>query len=112
MRFIISLLINGLIIYGCASVFPDIQVAGYKEAVIAALLLAIVNFLIRPVLTLLTLPLTILTLGLFLLVINGAMILLVDWLLDGFNVDGLFWAIVLSILLAVANMIIGGTKKD
>jgi putative membrane protein len=109
MRFLIALLINGLIIYVCASIFTGIQVTGYGEAVIAALVISVVNFLIRPVITLLTLPITILTLGLFLLVINGAMVLIADWLLDGFNVNGLIWAILLSILLAIGNFFNGGT---
>ncbi len=111
MRFIISLLVNGLVIFVCSSVFSGIQVAGYKESVIAAFFLAVVNFLIRPILTFLTLPITILTLGLFLLIINGAMVLLVDWLMDGFNVDGMFWAVVLSIVLAIANILVGGTSE-
>lgn len=112
MRFLISLLISGLIIYACASIFTGIQVTGYGEAVIAALVIGVVNFFIRPVITLLTLPITILTLGLFLLVINGAMVLIADWLLDGFNVDGLGWAILLSLFLALANFFNGGTGKD
>ncbi len=112
MRFLISLLISGLIIYACASIFTGIQVTGYGEAVIAALVIGVVNFFIRPVLTLLTLPITILTLGLFLLVINGAMVLIADWLLDGFNVDGLGWAILLSLFLALANFFNGGTGND
>ncbi len=112
MRFLIALLINGLVIYACAAVFSGIQVVGYGEAVVAALLLAVVNFLIRPVLVLLTLPITILTLGLFLLVINGAMVLLADWLLDGFNVNGLIWAIVLSIVLSIANFFNNSSQED
>ena len=112
MRFLITLLLNGLIIYACAAVFSGIRVAGYGEAVIAALLLGVVNFFIRPLLVLLTLPITILTLGLFLLIINGGMVLLVDWLLDGFSVQGLFWAILLSILLAVGNFFNGGGVKE
>ncbi len=108
MRFIISLLLNGLIIYACAEFFSGIRVAGYQEAVIVALLLGVVNFFIRPILTILTLPITILTLGLFLFVINGVMILIVDALLDGFSVAGLTWAILLSVILGLANFMNGG----
>ena len=111
MRFLTALLINGLIIYTSAILFSGIHVAGYMEAVIAALLLSVVNFFIRPILTLLTLPITIVTLGLFLFVINGSMVLLVDSLLDGFRVDGLSWAILLSIVLTVANFFIGRMDK-
>lgn len=111
MRFIISVLINGLVIFLSAAMLSGIHVPGYREAVFAALVLGIVNFFIRPVLTILTLPITILTLGLFLLVINGAMVLLADHLLDGFDVDGLLWAILLSLILSVANFFIGDIKK-
>lgn len=112
MRFIISLLVNGLLVYLAAEILPGVAVTGYMEAILVALLLGIVNFFIRPVLTVLTLPITILTLGLFLLVINGAMVLLVDWLLSGFSVDGWFWAIIFAIILAIFNMITGGLIKE
>ena len=72
-----------------------------------ALLLGMVNFFVKPVLTLLTLPITILTLGLFLLVINGAMVLLVDWMLDGFYVDGWVWAIVFALVMSFFNLFVG-----
>ncbi|MBU6342232.1 MAG: phage holin family protein [Bacteroidetes bacterium] len=108
MRLLISLLINGLVIYACSKVFSGIHVAGYEVAVIAALILGIVNFAIRPILVILTLPITILTLGLFLLVINGLMILLVDNLLNGFRVDSLMSAILLSLVLSLVNFMNGG----
>ncbi|MCB0558418.1 MAG: phage holin family protein [Lewinellaceae bacterium] len=111
MRFIISLLINGLLVYLAAEILPGVSVAGYMEAILVAMLLGFVNFFIRPILTILTLPITIITLGLFLLVINGAMVLLVDWLLPGFSVDGLFWAIVFTIILAIFNFFAGGLMK-
>lgn len=111
MQFFFSLLINGLIIYAAAAVFSGIYTDGYWQAVATALLLAIVNTLIRPLLTLLTLPITVLTLGLFLFVINGAMVLLVAAMLDGFNVDGLLWAIILSLIISVANLFIDNKKK-
>lgn len=112
MRFLVTLLINGLIIYACAAVFSGIRVEDYGQAVVAALLLSVVNFFIRPLIILLTLPITILTLGLFLLVINGAMVLLVDGLLDGFYVTGLSSAILLSILLAIGNFFSGRMEKE
>ncbi|TNE56389.1 MAG: phage holin family protein [Bacteroidetes bacterium] len=111
MRLLLSLLLNGLVIYACAEVFSGIAVTGYGEAVVAALLLGLVNFFIRPIITFLTIPITILTLGLFLLVINGAMVLLVDALLDGFRVNGLGWAVLLSILLTGANFLLNDSEK-
>ena len=107
MQFLISLLINGFLVYLASSILSGVEVAGYVEAVVVALLLAIVNMFVRPILTFLTLPITILTLGLFLIILNGAMVLLVDWFLTGFYVDGLFWAIMFSFLLALFNLIFG-----
>lgn len=108
MNLLISLLLNGLAVFAASAILSGVHVEGYVTAIIVALLLGIVNSFIRPIITFLTLPVTILTLGLFLFVINGAMVLLVDGLLSGFNVDGLFYAIVFSILLSLFNLITGG----
>ncbi|MEQ8705544.1 MAG: phage holin family protein [Phaeodactylibacter sp.] len=107
MRLLLSLLINGFLVYLCAEILSGVSIDGYLNAVLVALLLGMVNFFVRPVLTLLTLPITILTLGLFLLVINGAMVLLVDWMLDGFYVDGWIWAIFFAIVMAIFNLFVG-----
>lgn len=82
---------------------------------IAAVLLGVVNAILRPILFVLTLPLTIVTLGLFLLVLNAAMIGLVAWLLPGFRVDGLVPGILAAIITGVASwigaMVLGDAKK-
>ena len=99
MRLLISILINGLIVSVLAYLLSGVQVVSYLTAMWVGLLLGVVNFTVLPIMTLLTLPLTILSLGLFLLVINGLMVLLVDFLVPGFNVDGIFWAILFAVLL-------------
>ncbi len=104
MGFLLALIINALILYGSAMIFSGITVDSYLDAVLVILVLTVVNFFIRPVLVFLTLPVTILTLGLFLLVINAAMILLTDWLLTDFYVDGWFWALVLSLILSIFSL--------
>lgn len=82
---------------------------------IAAVLLGVVNAILRPILFILTLPLTIVTLGLFLLVLNAAMIGLVAALLPGFRVDGLVAGILAAIITGVASwigaLVIGDAKK-
>lgn len=108
MRFLISLLLNGLIVFASSAVLSGVHIEGFLTAIIVALFLGFVNTFIRPILTFLTLPITILTLGLFLLVINGAMVLLVDFFLSSFYVDNLFWAILFSIVLAIFNFLAGG----
>lgn len=106
MRFLVALLLNGLLVYAAAWLLSGVTVHSYLTAVFAGLFLALANAFVRPILTVLTFPITVLTLGLFLLVINGLMVLLVDYLLVGFQVDGLFWAIVFGLVLAFLNLLI------
>ncbi len=106
MRFIAIVLINGLLVYLAAWLLPSVSVTGYGIAIITGILLGLVNFFIKPILTILTLPITILTLGLFLLFINAAMVLLVDWLITGFEVRGWLSAILFSIILALMNLFV------
>ncbi|NND08380.1 MAG: phage holin family protein [Saprospiraceae bacterium] len=103
MNFLKVLLINGLIVLFLSWLLPGVGVEGYFTAVWVGLLLGVVNFFVKPLLTILTIPITILTLGLFLIVINGLMVLLVDAMSVGFSVNGLGWAILFSLLLGVVN---------
>jgi putative membrane protein len=97
-RMLIGWLLNAIALLAVAYLLPSIHVASFGAALIAALVLGLVNTLIRPVLVVLTLPVTLLTLGLFLLVINGLLFWLVGNLLDGFSVGG-FWPGVFGALL-------------
>ena len=105
MRFILSILVNGLVVFIASRMLSGVEVNSYGTAVLVAVVLAVVNFMVKPILKLLTLPITILTLGLFLLVINGLMVLLADFFVGGFEVDGLLVAIIFSIILALLNML-------
>jgi putative membrane protein len=71
----------------------------------------VLNAIVKPLLVILTLPITIITLGLFLLVINAAIILLGDYFLEGFKVDGFWWALLFSILLSVVSSILYSIGK-
>ena len=92
-------------------VIPGVAISGTGSFILAALLLGLVNALVRPLLFLLTLPITIITLGLFLFVLNAAMFGLVAALLDSFQVSGfwaaLFGAVIVSITSTVASWCIG-----
>ena len=111
MNVIIRLLISALAILICSYVLPGAHVDGFLVAIVVAGVLAILNVLVKPVLVILTIPITIVTLGLFLLVINTFVILLADWLVPGFQVDGFWWALVFSLLLSVINGIFGGMNE-
>jgi putative membrane protein len=89
--FLLRLLVSALGLWLAAVLVPGIEVYGAWTLLGAALLLGIVNAVVRPLLVILTFPVTILTLGLFLLVINAAMLGLVAWMFDGFTISG-FWA--------------------
>ncbi|MBC7710892.1 MAG: phage holin family protein [Rhizobacter sp.] len=97
-RLLIVWLLNAAALMAVAYFMPSIKVTSFVSALLAAFALGFVNTLIRPVLTLLTLPISILTLGFFYLVLNGLLFWMVGKLLNGFTVDG-FWAAVIGGLL-------------
>ncbi|WP_114779545.1 phage holin family protein [Botryobacter ruber] len=106
MGFIIKILLSGVAVMLAAYLLPGVDVSGFGSALIVAIVLAVLNAIVRPILVFLTIPVTILTLGLFLLVINAVIILLADALISGFNVDGFLWALIFSIVLAIVSAIL------
>lgn len=98
MNLLLSWIINGLALLALPYLLHSVQVDNLWTALIAALVLGLVNTLIRPILVLLTLPVTLLTLGLFIFVINGLMFWGVAQLVSGFHVGG-FWSAVGGALL-------------
>lgn len=94
MVIIIAWFINALALVFVSYLLPGVHVAGFASALVAALILGLVNTIIRPVLIVLTIPVTILTLGLFLLVINALMFWFVGSILRDFQVDGFGWALI------------------
>ena len=97
-RLAIVWLINTVALIAVAYLMPSISVASFGAALVAALVLGLVNAIVRPVLVLLTLPVTILTLGLFIFVLNGLLFWMVGSWLEGFAVAG-FWAGVFGAIL-------------
>ena len=91
MRLVLVWLINAVALLAVPYVIPSISVDSFGTALIAALVLGLVNTIVRPVLVILTLPVTLLTLGLFIFVINGLLFWFVGDILGGFHVAG-FWA--------------------
>jgi putative membrane protein len=91
LKLLVVWLINAVALMAVAYLLPGIMVADFGAAMVAALVLGLVNAIIRPVLVLLTLPATILTLGLFIFVINGLLFWFVGSYLQGFTVAGFWW---------------------
>jgi putative membrane protein len=104
--FLARTLIMAVAIYVTAAIVKGVDISGFGAAVVASVLLALVNALIKPVAVLLSLPVNILTFGLFTFVINGILLLLVSSFTIGFYVSGLWAAIIASVIISVVNALI------
>ncbi|HEX5668926.1 MAG TPA: phage holin family protein [Chitinophagaceae bacterium] len=111
MNFLIRIIITALVAFGLSYLLDGVHIDAFTTALILALVLAVLNALVKPILIILTLPITILTLGLFLLVINALIIMLGARFVDGFKVDGFWWALLFSILLSVVSSILYSAGK-
>ncbi len=109
-NFLLTWLVTAISLMLTAYIVPNFTVSSFGAAVIAAIVLGLVNAIVKPILVLLTLPLTIVTLGLFLFVINALTIWLAGALTPGFDVDGfvpaLLGSIVLTVVASVTNFVV------
>ena len=112
MNFIIRLLVTAAVAYGLAYFLKGIHIDSYWTALVFALVLAIVNLVVRPLLIILTIPLTIITLGLFLFVINALMVLLASKVVDGITIDGFWWALLFGLLLSIVSSLFLSSKSE
>lgn len=101
MKTFLKILLTALAVILLANILPGVAVAGYVSAIIVAIVIALLNMIVRPLLIFLTLPATLITFGLFIFVINAIIILLADSLVDGFKVSGFWAALFFSILLSI-----------
>ena len=108
MGFIAKVLVTAVAAYFAAWILPGVEIIDIKTTIIVALVLALLNTFVRPILIILTIPVTIVTLGLFLLVINILMIKWTDSLVSGFSVDGWFTALLFSLIVSIVGSILGG----
>jgi putative membrane protein len=111
-RFIVQLVVTALGLWLAAAVVPGVDFVGQWTLIWAALLLGLINAIVRPILVVLTFPLTVVTFGLFLLVVNAATIGLTAVLLDGFVVNGLWAGIGAAIVTGVISWIAGSAVPD
>lgn len=114
MKLILRWLITSAAIFAVPYLVPGVHIANFYAALIAALVIGLINMTIRPILLLLTLPITLLTLGLFTLVINGLMFWLTSTIVKGFSVDGFVPALLGSLvfwLIAWLGNALAGTRE-
>jgi putative membrane protein len=107
MGFIIKVLVTAVAAFVAAWLLDGVAIVDIKTTIIVALVLALLNTFVKPILIILTIPVTLITLGLFLLVIN---ILMVKWtasLVDGFTVDGWWPALLFSLIVSFVSYVLG-----
>lgn len=113
MRWLLSLVLNALVLMLIDYLFVSFEINGFWIALLASVILAVINLIVKPVLVLFTLPITILTLGLFLFVINAITLMITQALLgDQFIIDGFFMAIIAAVFISIMNLIINSLLKD
>jgi len=110
--FIVRVLVNAATIALAAAFVPGLRLDGVVPALLAGLVLGLINALVRPVLLVLTLPLTLITLGLFLLVLNGICLALTAWLVPGFDIDGFLPAMLGALVISVVSWILTAFVSD
>ncbi|MGB0165733.1 MAG: phage holin family protein [Luteibaculum sp.] len=111
MRIILKLIINALTILAMSHWFSGIAVNSFFTAVLVAVIIAILNVLVKPLLVIITIPVTILTLGLFLIVINAIIVKMASALVGGFEVYGWVPAILFALILGFINALLEADGK-
>jgi putative membrane protein len=106
-RFLVHWLGTALALFVCSRILPGVHVDSTTTLLVAALVLGFVNAIVKPIMVLLTLPITILTLGLFYFVINGLAFALAAWVVPGFDVDSIGWAILGSLVVSLFSWFMG-----
>lgn len=101
-----NLLINTLSIFAVAYILSGIEVDSFTTALVLAVVMAVLNVTLKPLLILLTIPLTVITFGLFLLVVNVLVLYAADALIDGFHIAGFWWALAFSLLVSFVNSVL------
>ncbi len=116
MNLLIKLILSAVAVIVVSYLLPGVYIDDFWSAFILAVVLSLLNYVVKPILVILTIPLTVVTLGLFLLVINALIILMADSIIDGFIVEGFWWALLFSLLLSLVNSLLtdlsGGEKTQ
>ena len=106
MKLLFRILITALLVMALAYLMKGVVVDEFTTALTVAIVLGLLNFFVKPILVLFTLPVTIFTLGLFLLVINAFIIMLCDHFIDGFSINSFWTALLFSVLLSVSQSLV------
>jgi putative membrane protein len=105
--FLSKVLVGGISVFLADFLLSGVQITSLLSGIILVVVIILINFTIKPLIVLLTLPLSLITFGLFLLVINAVLVLLAAELTPGFSVDGFWWAMAFALILSLINSILG-----
>jgi putative membrane protein len=105
--FLLKVIVGAISVFLADFLLMGVQVSSWLSALVLVIVIILLNFTIKPLLILLTLPLSLLTFGLFLLVINALVVLIAAELTPGFMVDGFWWAMAFALILSVINSMLG-----
>jgi putative membrane protein len=101
MNIILRIIISAVVAFALSYILSGVHIQSFVTALVLAIVLGLLNIFVKPILVILTLPITIFTFGLFLFVINALIILLAARFVNGFRVDGFWWALLFSLLLSI-----------
>src|SRR5688572_7936206 len=112
MNLLRRIIVTSIVAFGLSYLLEGIKFDSFWTAIIVAIVLAVLNAIVKPILILFTLPITLVTFGLFLFVINALIILLAEKLVSGFSVAGFWWALLFSLLLSLITSLLYKEKKE
>jgi len=105
---LINWLVSALLVLAVAYVLPGISVESFWVALVVALVLGLINAIIKPLAVFLTLPIYVLTLGLFTFVIDALLVMLAGYVVPGFEVSSFWWALLFALILSIVNSLVKG----
>ena len=112
MNLLMRIIVTSVVAFGLSYILEGIKFDSFWTAIVVAIVLAVLNAIVKPLLILFTLPITLFTFGLFLFVINALIILLAEKLVSGFMVDGFWWALLFSLMLSLLTSLLYKEKKE
>ncbi|WP_068595295.1 phage holin family protein [Vaginella massiliensis] len=113
MSFILNLIISAIVVFVLANILPGVSVSGFGSALILALVLGLLNSIVKPILKIISLPVTIITLGLFSFVITALIILLADKIMgSSFEVTNFWYAMLFGVVLGIVQSVFGGLLNE
>ena len=112
MNFLLRIVITAVVAFALSYILPGVHIYSFWTAIKVSLVLAVLNFLLKPILVILTLPITIVTFGLFLFIINALIVWFVGHLVGGFHIDGFMWALLFSLLLSLPTSLLYREDKE